>query len=287
VIRQTVLARPIASSLRLRLKPGNAIGYGLLALLTLLYMIPLIFVLSVSLMSSRQFALNAASIPDPVMWSNYPSAWVKGAFAGYYFNTLVYTFTVVFGTLTIASLAAYPIARNHLRWSNGFYILFLSGVLLPAGIIPQFFVMQQLGLYDTRIGYILLWISRLGLPIFVLTGFIKTIPTELDDAAAIDGCPYFRYVFQVVMPLLTPALAVVGLIVAIRVWNDIIGPVIFLPSRSVKPISAGLFQFFGEFASDWTLIAAAIAITASPLILLYLFTQRYIVAGMTSGALKG
>jgi raffinose/stachyose/melibiose transport system permease protein len=279
-------ARPVAGA-GVRFRRGALGGYVILGLLALLYLVPLIFVLQVSLMSQRQFALSAASFPSPIMWSNYPDAWVKGAFAGYYFNTLLYTFTVVFGTLTISALAAYPIARGHVRGSNSFYLLFLSGILLPAGIIPQFFVMQQLGLYDTRLGYILLWISRLGLPIFVLVGFIKTIPTELDDAAAIDGCPYFRYIFQVVVPLLTPALAVVGLIVAIRVWNDIIGPVIFLPSRAVKPISAGLFQFFGEFASDWTLIAAAIVITASPLILLYIFTQRYIIAGMTSGALKG
>jgi raffinose/stachyose/melibiose transport system permease protein len=159
--------------------------------------------------------------------------------------------------------------------------------LLPQGIIPQFFVLNTLGLYDTRIGYIFLWISRIALPIFILTGFIQGISPELDDAAAIDGCGYFRYVFQVIAPLLRPALAVVGLIVAIHVWNDIIGPVIFLPSNEIKPISAGLFQFYSEFTAQWTLIAAAIVITASPLILLFLFTQRYIVAGITSGALKG
>jgi raffinose/stachyose/melibiose transport system permease protein len=285
-IRPAAADRP-AARLGLRIRRGPLGGYVILGLLALIYLIPLLFVLQVSLMSQRQFALNAASFPSPIVWSNYPDAWVKGAFAGYYLNTLIYTFSVVAGTLAVSALAAYPIARGHVRGSNGFYLLFLSGILLPAGIIPQFFVMQQLGLYDTRLGYILLWISRLGLPIFVLVGFVKTIPTELDDAAAIDGCPYFRYIFQVIVPLISPAMAVVGLIVAIRVWNDIIGPVIFLPSKAVKPISAGLFQFFGEFASDWTLIAAAIVITASPLILLYVFTQRYIVAGMTSGALKG
>jgi len=194
---------------------------------------------------------------------------------------------IVFGTLVITTLAAFPIARAHVRASNAFYVLFLSGILLPAGIIPQFFVMQQLGIYDTRLGYILLWLSRVALPIFIITGFIKSIPTELDDAAAIDGCSYIRYILQVVVPLIQPALSVVGLIIAIRVWNDIIGPVIFLPSNSIKPISAGLLQFFAEFAAQWTLIAAAIAITASPLVLLYIFTQRYIIAGMTSGALKG
>jgi raffinose/stachyose/melibiose transport system permease protein len=291
VIREDELSRAAAARagavIQIGIRPGTIGGYAILAVLCLVYLIPLLFVLFVSLMSSRQFALNAASFPNPVMWSNYPEAWVKGAFNTYFVNTLIYTSAIVFGTLFIATLAAFPIARAHVRGSNVFYVIFLSGILLPAGIIPQFFVMQQLGMYDTRIGYILLWLSRVALPIFIITAFIKTIPSELDDAAAIDGCSYMRYIFQVVVPLIRPALSVVGLIIAIRVWNDIIGPVIFLPSNSIKPISAGLLQFFAEFAAQWTLIAAAIAITASPLVLLYVFTQRYIIAGMTSGALKG
>ncbi|MGI9148620.1 MAG: carbohydrate ABC transporter permease [Chloroflexota bacterium] len=227
------LAERRVAGVPLGIRPATLGGYAILALLALIYLIPLGFVLFVSLMSSRQFALNAASFPSPILWSNYPLAWVKGNFNTYFLNSLVYTFVIVSGTLIIATLAAFPIARGHLRGSNGFYILFLSGILLPAGIIPQF-ILQQLGLYNTRLGYILLWCSRVALPIFVLTGFIKSIPTELDDAAAIDGCPYIRYVFQIIMPLLKPALSVVGLILAIRVWNDIIGPVIFLPSRDIK-----------------------------------------------------
>jgi raffinose/stachyose/melibiose transport system permease protein len=285
-VAQVAVARP-AGATRRRVSPAVIGGYALLTLLALLYVIPLIFVFFVSLMSSRQFVLNAASIPDPILWSNYPDAWVKGSFGTYLLNSLFYTFTIVFGSLIIATLAAFPIARGHLRGSNYYYLLFLSGILIPAGIIPQFFIMQQLGIYDTRLGYILLWWSRIALPIFIIVGFIKTIPSELDDAAAIDGCPYVRYILQIVVPLLKPALSVVGLILAIRTWNDIIGPVIFLPSRAVKPISAGLLQFFAENTAEFTLIAAAIAITASPLLLLYIFTQRYIIAGMTSGALKG
>lgn len=285
-IRPAVAARPATGAL-VRIKPGAIGGYVILALLALLYLVPLCFVLFVSLMSSRQFALNAASFPDPILWSNYPDAWVKGSFGIYLVNSLTYTVAIVFGSLIIATLAAFPIARGHLRGSNYYYLLFLSGILIPAGIIPQFFIMQQLGIYDTRLGYILLWWSRIALPIFIITGFIKTIPAELDDAAAMDGCPYVQYILQIVVPLLKPALSVVGLILAIRTWNDIIGPVIFLPSRAVKPISAGLLQFFAENTAEFTLIAAAIAITASPLLLLYIFTQRYIIAGMTSGALKG
>ncbi len=280
-------ARPALRTVPIRLRPGMSGGYVVMLLLALLYAIPMVFVLFVALESPRQFATNAASIPDPVMWSNVPNAWTRGEFSSYFVNTVTYTLVITIGTLVIATLAAFPIARGHVRGSNGFYLLFVSGLLLPAGLIPQYFVMHQLGLFDTRIGYILLWISRMAFPVFVLAGFVKGIPSELDDAAAIDGCGYVRYVFQVVMPLLKPALGVVGLIVTIRVWNDVVNPVIFLPSRAIKPISAGLFQFYAENTAELTLIAAAIVITASPLILLFLFTQRYIVAGLTGGALKG
>jgi len=280
-------ARPALRTVPIKLRPGMSGGYVVMLLLALLYAIPMVFVLFVALESPRQFATNAASIPDPVMWSNVPNAWTRGEFSSYFVNTVTYTLVITIGTLVIATLAAFPIARGHVRGSNGFYLLFVSGLLLPAGLIPQFFVMHQLGLFDTRIGYILLWISRMAFPVFVLAGFVKGIPSELDDAAAIDGCGYVRYVFQVVMPLLKPALGVVGLIVTIRVWNDVVNPVIFLPSRAIKPISAGLFQFYAENTAELTLIAAAIVITASPLILLFLFTQRYIVAGLTGGALKG
>ena len=128
----------------------------------------------------------------------------------------------------------------------------------------------------------------MALPIFILTGFIKTIPTELDDAAAIDGCPYVRYIFQIIVPLLKPALSVVGLILAIRVWNDIIGPVIFLPSQRHQ---ADLGRAAPVLRRERRRVdvdrRGDRCITASPLVLLYLFTQRYIIAGMTGGAIKG
>jgi len=274
-------------SLHLEMRVGKLGAYAILLVLLLIYAIPLAFVLVVAVESNSQFMQNAAAWPSPLLLSNFPDAWVEGTFGSYFGNTLLYTVSIVVGSLVIATLAAFPIARGHVRGSNGFYLLFLSGLLLPQGLIPQFFVLNELGIYDTRVGYIALWISHIAFGIFILIGFIKGISSELDDAAAIDGCGYLRYIFQVIVPLLKPALAVVGLITAIRVWNDIIGPIIFLPSNGIKPISAGLFQFYSEYTAQWTLIASAVVITALPLVLLFLFTQRYIVAGITSGAIKG
>ena len=140
VIGPAAAERP-ATGVRFGIRSGAVGGYVILALLALIYLIPLLFVLQVSLMSSRQFALNAASFPSPIMWSNFPDAWVKGAFGGYYLNTLIYTFTVVFGTLAISALSAFPLARGNVRGSNGFYMLSQSGILIPDGIMSQLFDM--------------------------------------------------------------------------------------------------------------------------------------------------
>ena len=182
-------------------------GYVIMVLLALIYLIPLMFVLFVSLMSSRQFALNAASFPDPIMWSNYPDAWVHGLLQHLLRQHVDLHVAIVFGTLHHRDAGRLPDrAEPRALAATASTCCSSPGILLPAGIIPQFFVMQQLGLYDTRLGYILLWLSRVALPIFILTGFIKGIPSELDDAAAIDGCAYIRYIFQIVMPLMQPAL---------------------------------------------------------------------------------
>ena len=149
----------------------NHIVLGLLVIFAIGPMVVLGFN---SLKSRAELGRNPLGWPRDVLWSNYPDAWVKGSFGIYLVNSLTYTVAIVAGSLIIATLAAFPIARGHLRGSNYFYLLFLSGILIPAGIIPQFFIMQQLGIYDTRLGYILLWWSRIALPIFIITGFIKT-----------------------------------------------------------------------------------------------------------------
>ncbi len=291
MIREAALDRPVsarpAAGPRVRLSPATLGGYAILTLLALLYLIPLMFVFFVSLMSGRQFALNAASFPDPILWSNYPEAWVKGSFGTYFVNSLTYTVAIVAGSLIIATLAAFPIARGHIRWSNGFYILFLSGILLPAGIIPQFFILQQLGLYNTKIGYILLWWSRIALPIFILSGFIKTIPTELDDAAAIDGCNEFGIFFRIIVPLITPALVTAAIFSFYFTWGDFLHPLIYLNDPQLYTISVALRTFADpSTVTNWGAIFAMSTLALVPVFVVFIFFQRYLIEGITLTGLK-
>jgi raffinose/stachyose/melibiose transport system permease protein len=123
--------------------------------------------------------------------------------------------------------------------------------------------------------------------IIILVNFIKTIPRELDEAAALDGCGYFRFVISIVFPLIKPAIATITVLHAIGIWNEIILPTIYLSNQDYYPITRGLIVFQGVYGSNWPTLAAAVLLLALPMIILFLFLQRYIISGMTAGAVKG
>jgi raffinose/stachyose/melibiose transport system permease protein len=185
-------------------------------------------------------------------------------------------------------MAAYPIARNHFRGSNIIFILFLSALFLPVGLVPLIFIMKYLGFMNTYYGFILLKIgSSLSIASFILVGFVKGIPRELDEAAAIDGCGYVRYIFSILMPLMKPALFTVGMLTGITTWNDFINPFLFMTQKEMRPLTSGLYMFFGQYSTNWTILAAGIIVVAAPLMITYFFLQRFIISGVTNGALKG
>ena len=252
-----------------------------------LYGLPLLYLLSISFESPAQFLKVPFSLPHPFVLANYPNAWVQGGFGQYFVNSVIYTASSTILSVLFAVFVAFPIARHYIRGGSLVYSLFLAGFFLPVSIVPLFIEAEKLGLYDTQWGYILLHL-QLGLTLGVLffVGYFSNIPRELDESAQLDGCGYFRYVAQILVPLSLPALVTVGIYAAVSTWNDLIGPVVFLASNSYFPLTRGLFSFFGQYESEWTLLAAGVFIVAMPLILTFAFIQRYLVRGATAGALK-
>ncbi len=252
-----------------------------------LYGLPLLYLLSVSFQSPVQFLRNPFSFPHPFVLANYPTAWVQGDFGRYFVNSVIYTASSTMLSVLFAVFVAFPIARRYVRGGSFIYSLFLAGFFLPVSIVPLFIEAEKLGLYNTRWGYILLHL-QLGLTLGVLffAGYFSNVPKDLDESALLDGCGYFRYVLQILLPLSTPALVTVSIYAAVSTWNDLIGPVVFLASNDYFPLTRGLFSFYGQYESEWTLLAAGVFIVAMPLILTFAFIQRYLVRGATAGALK-
>ena len=205
----------------------------------------------------------------------------------YLLNSMLYTGAVAgLGTL-FTLFISFPISRSYVRWSNGILVMFVVALFLPNAIPTQFELILHLHLYDTRIGYMLLLVSSLGVGPLLMTGYLRSIPKELDQVAAVDGCGYIKYVTKIIIPLCRPVLVTVFILQAITVWNEIIYATIYLPTSGLLPVSAGLFAFYGQYTDQWTLIAAATFIIAAPLVIVYLFLQRTFVAGALSGTFKG
>ena len=181
---------------------------------------------------------------------------------------------------------AFPIARGYVKGSKAMLTLYVVALFLPPALIPQFQLILNLGLFNTRMGYIILFlINPIGL--IILVNYIKSIPKTLDESAAVDGCSYNRFVWRILMPLIRPAIATVTVIHAIGIWNELILATVYLTGDNLFPITRGLIVFEGVYGSDWPKLAAAVLMLMFPMLVLYLFLQRYIISGLTSGAVKG
>lgn len=278
---------PLAEKRRApRLSVDKIVSYLIILIVVALYLFPLLYLVNISLKTPIAFILDPTGLTKTLHWQSYSDAWTRGGFGTALVNSVLYTVVSSVLSTAFSLLLAFPIARGYVRWSRFWYALFVVALFLPNALIPQFQLILRLGLYDTQLGYILLQSALLGVGPFLIVGYLRSIPKELDEAAAIDGCGYFRFIGTIITPLIIPVLVTTFLLHAITVWNDIIGPTIYLADQQYYPVTLGLFAFYGQYGNEWTTLSAATLIVAFPLILLYLFLQRYFIAGALGGALK-
>jgi raffinose/stachyose/melibiose transport system permease protein len=269
VTAEPVLDDPIAvpahdSGSRNRRRRRSAVSYAILLLFTAFYVGPLLMLVSASLKSLPEFFRNPTGFPDDLRFGNFSEAWELASFPKYMVNSLIYT-TVATTLFVITSVfVAFPIARGYVKGSRALLTLYVVALFLPPALIPQFQLILNLGLFNTRAGYILLFlINPIGL--IILVNYIKSIPRELDESAAVDGCGYVRFVFTILMPLIRPAIATVTVIHAIGVWNELILATVYLTNDDLYPITRGLIVFEGVYGSDWPKLAAAVLMLMFPM----------------------
>ena len=267
--------------------PLRVFGYAVVVIFLFVYLFPLYFSLNTSLKTAQDYMKNPAGLTSTWAFANYVTSWQRASFDKYILNSMLYTSVCTTASLLLSLLIAFPITRKYVPFSRFWYYLFLCGLFLPGGMIPLFQMMLSADLYNTKIGYMLVMTGVNAASVFFFTGYLKSLPKELDEAASIDGCGYLRYMFTCVIPLSKPAIASMGILTMIGIWNDIINSTIYLSSKENYNITRGLFVFTGQYQNDWTLMAAALLIVAAPLIVVYLFGQRYIVDGVMAGGVKG
>ncbi len=261
-----------------------------LIIVALTCLFPLFWMMRSSIMSNATIFTDKSLIPQELNLGNYFMAWTKGNLGTYCMNSLVYTVSVVFGIVLISSLAAFAFSRLKFWGSQFFFNMFFAAMMipLPASFVPLYVLMNKLGLVNTRIGYILCMINvGLSFSIYLLKTFFDKMPSELEDAARIDGCTKLGIWRHVAIPLAMPAIAVIVIFNSLNVWNEYILATLLLNDKALMPLQRGLMVFQGSHSVDYPLLMAGLTIAATPIIFIYLLMQKHIIKGLSSGAVVG
>jgi raffinose/stachyose/melibiose transport system permease protein len=278
---------------RRRTGSGRGAGGVLIGLLlwgyTAIALAPLLVMVLNSVRPSREIFAHPLGLPSTVDFSAYARAWRDASFATYFGNSVLVTVGAVTLGTAVSVLAAYPLGRYRFRGSSVLSAYFLAGLMLPIrlGIVPIFYLLSSLHLVDSLTGLVLVYAAS-GVPfsVFVLSTFFQQLPTELEEAACIDGAGDFRIFAQVLLPLVRPALATVVVFQFVPLWNDFIFPLVLLRSTDKATIPVGLTLFVGERQVDWSTLSAGLVLATVPLVVLFLLATRQIVAGLTAGMSK-
>lgn len=270
-----------------RLYTGKLLLELMMVVIVLLYLLPLWMVVTNSLKTQTAASYMNLQWPEILQFANYAVVIRESNAVIGLFNGLYLGFTSVLFIILFSSMAAFYFARINKAFSKFSYNYFISGLIIPGAVIPTYLVFQFLHLNNTYTGLIVLFVTGgLSFSVFLFTGFIRSIPRELDEAAIIDGSNPLQLFFKVIFPLLKPVTMTVALFNFIGVWNNVSNYLYF--SNSHKwPLPLTVYTFFGKYSQSWNLVFADILIGIIPCLILFIAGQKYMVAGLTAGAVKG
>jgi multiple sugar transport system permease protein len=269
--------------------------YAVLLILSALFVLPLVWMLITSLKTDPQvYHVPLIWIPNPIRFENYPEAMTYLPFGRYFVNTVKYALLTSVGTLLSSSVCAYGFSRMQWKGRDSVFFLCLATMMIPFQVrmIPLYLVFNRLGWLNSYRPLVVPAFLGSAYDIFLLRQFFLSIPTELSDAARIDGCSETRILRSVILPLSRPALAVVGLFQLMNAWNDYLGPLVYLKDMTLYPIAMGLQQMRNQGMSAaikllWPRLMAASAITIAPILVMFFLTQRTFVEGISISGIKG
>lgn len=270
-------------------KIGKVLLYVALILLSVVTLIPFVWMLSASLKLDREvFEFPIRWIPQTFHWENYSLIWTKAPMLMYAKNTAIVAICVTFIQTLTSSFAAYSFAKLEFKGRDTLFLCYIATIAVPwqAYMIPQFIEFRAIGLYDKLTAIMVLQaFSAFG--VFLMRQFYRGIPTELCEAARIDGLSEYGIWARIMLPLSKAAIATLVIFTFIGTWNDYMGPMIYLTTESVKTIQVGLRRFIQENSSDYHLIMAASVVSLIPVSAVFLCLQRYFIEGIATSGLKG
>lgn len=269
---------------------GKIIIYLILLIITVVMIIPFLWMLSASIKSDREvFMMNPfVWIPEVPKWDNYVKIWTKIPMLKFVQNTIFLTIVVTCLQLLTSSFAAYSFAKLEFKHKNALFLAYIATIAMPWQVymVPQFIMMRSMGLNDKLLAMICLQaFSAFG--VFLMKQFYEGIPSELCEAARIDGMSEYKIYAKIMLPLSKPALSTLTIFTFVNTWNDYLGPLIYLKTENKKTIQLGLKMFIGQYSSEYGLIMAGSVLSLIPVIIVFLCLQKYFVEGVASTGLKG
>lgn len=262
----------------------------LLCISVLIVIYPMIFVLLTSLKTSNEFYNNIWFFPKDIAWQNYEYAWVTASIGKYFFTSVIVVGITVVSTLVLASLAGYALAKLNVPRADLIMLVIFLLTMLPSEsiVMPMYIMTSKLKMLGTHQSLIIPYIGwGMALTIYIYRNFFKTIPTEIIEAARIDGCTEFTTFLKVVMPMMLPATATNAIFLFLGWWGEMLWASIDLSTSSIKTLPLGITAFVQSSGTNWGPLCAASCIILIPVIIFFLFTQKYFIAGLTGGAVKG
>lgn len=280
----------MCSSRKRELTPGNALIYVFLTVLAIIYIVPLVWVLFVSVKTNDEVIGSPWGIPEVIHLENYIGAWTSGGMGRAMLNSLLVCSATLLITIVTGSMVAFAIAIMRWKFANKLLGIYLMGMMVPVHciLIPLFIVFSKVHITNTYFSMIMPYIA-FGLPttIYLMTGFFKSIPWEVYEAAYIDGCSIYRIFFQIAMPLSKSGIFVISLMTFVGNWNELLVAMVFVNNPSYQTIPIRLTTFVSPYATDYVKMFAAIVLAMLPTIIIYCMFSNKIVAGLTQGAVKG
>jgi len=272
-----------------RVTAKTVLLYAIVITVTVVMLMPFAWMLSASLKLSRDvFAFPIEWIPAEPQWQNYVDIWTKIPLALFIYNTSKLTIIVTLLQLLTSSFAAYAFAKLNFPYKNTLFLGYIATIAMPWQVymVPQFLLMREFGLNNTHLALICLQ-AFTAFGVFLMRQFYMSIPTELCEAARIDGMNEYQIWARIMLPLSKPALSTLTIFTFVTTWNDFLGPMIYLTKTELKTVQIGLRMFISQYSAEYGLIMAASVVALIPVLVVFLSLQRFFVEGIASTGLKG
>lgn len=277
-------------SLRTRKVLIDALILAVTLILAILFFFPILFNIMSAFKSNAEIMRDAVAFPTSLYLESFKYLLTETDYPQAIVNSIILTVVSIGCQVFIIPMAGYAIQRKNTKWTRLIFLYFLAGMMIPfqAYMIPLFKELKMLGLYGSLAGPIMIYVAgSVGFGSLLYTSFVKGIPMEIEEAAEIDGCSRVRIFWNIVFPLLGPVTASMVVLNGLGIWNDFLMPMLVLPSGEPKTMVVEIYRYIGEFSSRWDMIFAGTTMSVVPVLIAFIFLQKYFVKGLASGATKG